>query len=128
MKNNIAVILIISIIILIGIILGISLKNKSKQIEFVYKTNGGVPFEWQYEIEDKNIVKILKEYEIENQNKNGLVGAPIKTKYVFEGLKEGKTTITFRYISLTNNTISKEEIHKVKVDKKRNITLIEEDV
>ena len=126
MKNNITLTLIISVIIVIGIILGISLKNKSKQIEFIYKTNGGVPFEWQYEIEDTNIVKFTKTYEIENQNKNGKVGAPIKTKYVFEGLKEGETTITFRYVSLTNETISKEEIHKIKVDKNKNITLIKD--
>ena len=53
-----------------------------------------------------------------------MVGAPIKRKYVFKGLKEGTTTIIFRYVSITDGKVSEEEINNIKVDKNKNISLI----
>ena len=108
----------------IFVVIRIVSRGESKQIELTYKTNGGVPYTWQYEIEDESIVKFVKSYEIENQNKNGLVGAPISINYVFEGLKEGVTTITFKYVNITDGSIDKEEKNIIKVDKNKNISLI----
>ena len=88
------------------------------------QTNGGVPYEWQYEIKDMDTVEFVKSYEIDNQNKNGLVGAPISINYVFKGLKEGKTTITFKYVSLSDGEIAQEKDFNIKVDNKKNISLI----
>lgn len=116
-------------IILIGvvfIVLGIIIPNESgsKTIELTMQTNGGVPYEWQYEIKDMDTVEFVKSYEIDNQNKNGLVGAPISINYVFKGLKEGKTTITFKYVSLSDGEIAQEKDFNIKVDNKKNISLI----
>ena len=98
--------------------------NTSKKLELTYDINAGIPYKWEYEIEDPTIVKFYKKYEIKNENKNGLVGGKISTNYVFKGLRRGKTTITFKYIDIRNNKIEKEEKLKVKVDKFRNISLV----
>ena len=98
--------------------------NTSKKLELTYETNAGVPYKWEYEIENPTIVKFYKKYEIENENKNGLVGGKISTNYVFKGLRRGKTTITFKYIDIRTKKVEKEEKINVKVDKFRNISLI----
>jgi len=98
--------------------------ESSKTLELTYNTNGGVPYEWKYEIEDSSIVKFVKSYVVEDKNKDGMVGAPISTNYVFKGLKKGKTTITFKYVSMTDGTVDKEEKVTIKVDKNKNISLV----
>ena len=121
-------IIILVALFLIGFAVGIGVTligkdESSKTLELTYNTNGGVPYEWKYEIKDESIVKFVKSYEVENKNKNGMVGAPISINYVFKGLKEGKTTITFKYVSITDDSIDKEETVTVKVDKNKNISL-----
>ena len=101
--------IILVILFIIGLILGLIaclINNEEKTLELTYNTNGGVPYEWKYEIEDKNIVEFVKSYEIENNN-NNMVGSPISINYVFKGLKKGTTTITFKYVNITDGTIEK---------------------
>lgn len=126
MKKKIILILsLILIIVLTGTTILISKTfNTSKKLELTYNTNAGVPYKWEYEIEDPTIVKFYKKYEIENENKNGLVGGKISTNYVFKGLKRGKTTITFKYIDIRTKKVEKEETINVRVDKFRNISLV----
>ena len=95
----------------------------SKELELTYKSNGGVPYEWKYEIEDPSIVEFVKSYVIEDKNKEGMTGAPISTNYVFKGLKEGTTVVTFKYVSIVDGSIDKEEKNTIKVDKYKNISL-----
>lgn len=113
------------ILFIIGLILGLTaclINNEEKTLELTYNTNGGVPYEWKYEIEDKNIVEFVKSYEVENNN--NMVGSPISINYVFKGLKKGTTTITFKYVNITDGTIEKEEKFNIKVDKNKNISLV----
>lgn len=124
MKKLVIILSIILVFIIVGIIILLNCGEKNKQLELTYTTNGGVPYKWEYEISDNSIIEFVKSYEIENQNKDGMVGAPISTNYVFKGLKKGKTTITFRYISIIDGSISKEEIVNVKVDKNKNVSLL----
>ena len=98
--------------------------NTSKKLELTYEINAGVPYKWEYEIEDPTIVKFYKKYELENENKNGLVGGKISTNYVFKGLRRGKTTITFKYIDIRTKKVEKEEKLNIRVDKFRNISLV----
>ena len=115
------------ILIFIGalfVIFEIVSNDGSKTIEFTYNTNGGVPYIWKYEIEDDSIVEFVKSYEISNENKNGMVGAPVSTNYVFRGLKKGKTTITFKYVHVDGQSIEKKEKIVVKVDSNKNISLV----
>ena len=124
MKKLVIILSIILVFIIVGIIILLNCGEKNKQLELTYTTNGGVPYKWEYEISDNSIIEFVKSYEIENQNKDGMVGAPISTNYVFKGLKKGKATITFRYVSIIDGSISKEEIVNVKVDKNKNISLL----
>lgn len=124
MKKLVIILSIILVFIIVGIIILLNCGEKNKQLELTYTTNGGVPYKWEYEISDNSIIEFVKSYEIENQNKDGMVGAPISTNYVFKGLKKGKTTIIFRYISIIDGSISKEEIVNVKVDKNKNVSLL----
>lgn len=93
-------------------------------IELDYSTNGGVPYFWEYEIEDESIIKFVEEKEKENNNKNGMVGAPIVKTYVFKGIKTGKTSINFKYIHVGSKDIAQDETVYLEVDEDNNLRLI----
>lgn len=98
--------------------------TRSKELELTYKTNGGVPYKWEYKIEDESIVEFVKTKDVTSESDKELTGGPVYINYIFKGLKEGKTTIIFKYINITDNSIEKEEKVEVKVDKYKNISLI----
>jgi predicted secreted protein len=124
MKKIIIISIIVICLIIGGVVCFLNCGEKGKQLELTYTTNGGVPYKWEYEIEDETIIKFVKSYEIENQNNDDIVGAPISTNYVFKGLKEGKTSIIFQYVSIVDGSIDKQEKLYVKVDKNKNVSLI----
>ena len=107
----------------IGFAVGLLSDEGSKELELTYSTNGGVPYEWQYEIEDESIVKFVKNKNI-NKETELVEGGRVDINYVFKGLKEGKTTITFKYVNIIDGTIDKEEKNTVRVDKNKNISLV----
>lgn len=112
------------IIILSAIILLLIINKKPKNLELTYSINAGIPFKWEVEIEDETVVKLKKSYVTKNENKGAIVGGKVYTKYIFEGLKEGKTAITFKYVNITNEMPPKEEKYNIKVDKNKNIILL----
>ena len=61
---------------------------------------------------------------INSSNGEIIDGAPVTTHYVFKGLKEGETTITFKSVSVENGSITWEEKKYIKVDKENNISII----
>lgn len=126
MNKKVIVILSIILLVVLSILIVVIHKtfNTSKKLELTYEINAGVPYKWEYEIEDPTIVKFYKKYELENENKNGLVGGKISTNYVFKGLRRGKTTITFKYIDIRTKKVEKEEKLNIRVDKFRNISLV----
>lgn len=101
-------------------------EEKKGRVELVYKINAGIPFKWIYEIEDESIVKFEESYQIRNDNIDGRSGGAIETKYVFKGIKEGTTTITFKYVSIDGDKLYEEYKHVVKVDKDNNAILVED--
>lgn len=113
-------------VVVLFVILGIVISNVtgSKELELTYKTNGGVPYKWEYKIEDESIVQLVKTKDITSKKDKELLGGPIYINYIFKGLKEGKTTITFKYINITDGSINKEEKVTVKVDRNNNISLL----
>ena len=115
---------IVLLIIIVVVIILIDNNKNGKILELTYKSNGGVPFKWEYVIEDPSIVEFVKSYELKNENKGPIAGAPIYTNYVFRGLKEGTTTVTFRYVSITDGHVAKEEINNIAVDKNKNIAIV----
>lgn len=133
MSNKI-VIIIGLFIILVGVLCFIfkdSLFNKinsnPKQLELTYEINAGIPFKWEYEIEDDSIVKFVKSYVVRDENTGGKVGASVYTNYVFESVKPGTTTIKFKYVNVADNYVSGERKHVINVDNDLNISLVKED-
>ena len=96
--------------------------SSPKQFILTYKINAGIPFRWEYEIEDNSIIRFVNSYVLKDENKGALVGAPVYTNYVFEGIKEGTTVITFKYVNFVDNYVSSTEKHIVKVDKDLNVS------
>ena len=94
-----------------------------KELELTYKTNGGVPYKWEYKIEDESIVQFVKTKDITSVEDKKLDGGPVYINYIFKGVKEGKTTITFKYINIIDGSVEQEEKITVKVDKNKNISL-----
>jgi len=127
-KNTIiktVVIVVLAVVSSIAMIIANQDKGK-KEIEITMTANAGIPYKWQYKIENEKVAKFVKQYVVEDKNTDGMVGAEVSTNYVFEGLKEGKTQVIFSFVSITDGTISKQEIYTLKVDKNKNISLVAE--
>lgn len=122
MMNKKLIIILTSLICILSIT-AITLLNvdEGKTLEITVTTNGGVPYSWQYEIGDEEIVKFVKKYTIEGDE--SLDGGPVSINFVFEGLKEGKTIVKLKYVNVKDNSIEKEKVYSVKVDKLKNISL-----
>ena len=114
---------IIVFIILALVAVDFSSSSGTNELELTYETYGGAPHKWEYKIEDESIVKFVKTKDITPDNEKNLVGGVVYTNYIFKGLKQGKTTITFKYVNVVDNTVEKEETVNVMVDKNKNISL-----
>lgn len=112
---------IVLVLIAIILVIGIFFKNRDT-VDIKLMTNGGVPYEWEYKIEDESVVKLKNQYSKDLDPE--LDGGRVELHYVFEALKEGKTMIVFKYKSVTgeDDTMS-EEKYLVNVDKDLNITI-----
>jgi hypothetical protein len=127
MKYILSIIGLVLIVVVVIIVIKPKDKYSPKELELTYEINAGIPFKWVYEIEDPKIVEFVKSYVVRDDNKGGKVGASVYTNYVFKGLKEGTTTITFKIVSITGEREdTNHETHKVKVDKDLNISLVKE--
>ena len=101
--------------------------NKNpKELEIMKDISAGIPFRWEIEIEDKEIVEYVKSYVVKDENTGGKVGAKVYTNYVFKGLKEGSTNIVFKFVNFTTNEVDYEDKYPVMIDKDLNISLIVE--
>ena len=127
MDKKYLIIIGIVLVIVVGVILFFIFKdnssdNSSKTLELTYQTSKGIPFRWEYEIEDESIVKLERSF-VDDENKRQK-GGIVYNHYVFKGLKEGKTKIRFKYVEFTKDRVEKEEVINVKVDKFKNISLV----
>lgn len=117
----ISIILVVTLLMVLKVI--IPSISGNKELELTYKSNGGVPYKWEYKIEDESLVKFVRTKDITSKEDKKLDGGPVYTNYIFKGLKQGKTTITFKYINIVDGSVDKEEKLTVKVDKYKNISL-----
>ena len=100
-------------------------KKKPKTLIINKEISAGIPFRWEVQVEDENIVKLLETKTLKNKSRKIECGGPVYTDYIFVGLKEGETTITFNLVSITNEFDTKTEKYKVRVDQNNNIFLID---
>lgn len=99
-------------------------KKKPKTLIINKEISAGIPFKWEVQVEDENIVKLLETKTLKNKSRKIECGGPGYTDYIFVGLKEGETTINFNFVSITNEYDTETEKYKVRVDKNNNIILV----
>lgn len=123
-KKIIILIIIIFILILLLGLFFLLLNSKVKEFEIVQKTNGGVPYNWEYKIKNNDLIEFKKL--IVDENKNDIVGGKITKHYVFKALKEGTTTITFKYVGL-DKTVIERKVYDIVIDKNLKVIINEHD-
>ncbi|MFW6025901.1 MAG: protease inhibitor I42 family protein [Candidatus Woesearchaeota archaeon] len=75
------------------------------------KTTG---YEWHYNINNENIIKVKEDTYIEDEHKKGMTGVGGTRVITIEGIKKGETTIEFEYYR-PSEPEKVEETRKVKV-------------
>lgn len=120
-KKQILVIIMLMLLV-IFIILTCIFINKEVTNEIILRTNGGVPFKWECNVQDKSIIKISDTYSKDLAKKN-VSGGPVEVHYVLKGIKKGNTKVICKYYNFINNRVSEEKIYNVYVDKNLNIQI-----
>ena len=118
------------IVILVLFITGITLtgcnvlrndNDTSKTAEVIVEISGGVPYDWVYTISDNSIVK----YKNMEEKNSDVIGGSNEQHYIFEGLKQGTTTIKFELKSIIDDTTDEVRNYEVVVDKDLKVTITE---
>ena len=109
------------LLLVIFVLLFLLLSNNKSKVDIKLMTNGGVPYKWEYTIDDTSIVKVKKEYSKELDK--DINGGRVENHFVFVAKKEGKTKVTFKYKSINNDSVISEEKYVLVVDKDKNIKI-----
>ncbi len=86
-------------------------KTYSKSISVKLKADPSKSSIWEYEITEQGIVQVYEDNDFDC-DEDGCSGYQ---KYKIEGLSEGETTVTFKYIY--DNEVKKREVYKIEVNK-----------
>ncbi len=121
MKKTIIAILLVFVAAITLTGCGSTIKPNNKTTEVVVDIAGGIPYEWVYSIEDAKVVK----YKDMTEKSGETMGSNTEQHYIFEGLKEGKTTIKFELKSITDDTVDQTKNYDVVVDKNLKVTITE---
>ncbi|MDE6252533.1 MAG: hypothetical protein K2M78_07825 [Lachnospiraceae bacterium] len=117
MKKKSLVIAFLLIILLSIIFVVVFIRNKeNKRLEITTIINTRDNYKCQVSIEDEDIVKYVKNYSL--NDKENLDDDKEHINFVFEGLNEGRTTVTIKCISTIDDSVLNEETYKVMVNKK----------
>lgn len=133
MKKEIIIGGLIVVLAIIVIVIGAKTANKpnsnqavGKTAEVVVEAQGSIPYDWSYTIGDESIVKFKELKEDENDNSEEMmIGVAKQQHYIFEGLKEGTTTIKFELKSFVSTDIAETKKFDVLVDKDLKVTITE---
>ena len=120
-KKVLLIIVGIVLVVLIGIVLLIVF-NTPNQIEITREETRGVPYKWEFEIDDDSIVKFVKSYSLDKNMKTK--GGTENINYVFKGLKKGTTKVIFRKVDLHSGEIVSEDTINFRVDARKHISLL----
>ena len=135
MKKGIISGIIILAIVIIGICIGTKSPDKSnsnqtnisdRTAEVVVESQGSVPYDWEYTIADTSIIKFKETKEVTNDDSEEvMLGGGKEQRYIFEGLKEGTTTIKFELKSFVSTDVAETKNFDVSVDKNLKVTITE---
>ena len=122
MNKKMVLIIIGIVLIIVGIIVLLIVFNTPNEIEITRNETRGIPYKYEYEIEDESIVKLVKSYNLDKDDKRK--GGTDRINYVFTGLKKGTTKVIFKKIDLYSGEIATQETITFKVDARKNISLL----
>lgn len=135
MKKGIISGIIILAIVIIGICIGVKSPDKSnsnqtnisdRTAEVVVESQGSIPYDWEYTIADTSIIKFKETKEVTNDDSEEvMLGGWKEQRYIFEGLKEGTTTIKFELKSFVSTDVAETKNFDVSVDKNLKVTITE---
>lgn len=132
MNKKVLIVLIIIIILIVLALLYFFLKPKKSDTEkapknyhVVLDINAGIPFKWEYKIDDESILKLKEKVVKAEETKEPISGGLMHEYYTFEGLKEGETRVTFSFVNITDNTSDETREYKAVVDKDLKVTVTE---
>lgn len=135
MKKGIISGIIILAIVIIGICIGVKSPDKSnsnqtnisdRTAEVVVESQGSIPYDWEYTIADTSIIKFKETKEVTNDDSEEvMLGGGKEQHYIFEGLKEGTTTIKFELKSFVSTDVAETKNFDVSVDKNLKVTITE---
>lgn len=135
MKKGIIFWIIILAIVIIGICIGVKSPDKSnsnqtnisdRTAEVVVESQGSIPYDWEYTIADTSIIKFKETKEVTNDDSEEvMLGGGKEQRYIFEGLKEGTTTIKFELKSFVSTDVAETKNFDVSVDKNLKVTITE---
>ena len=135
MKKGIISGIIILAIVIIGICIGVKSPDKSnsnqtnisdRTAEVVVESQGSIPYDWEYTISDTSIIKFKETKEVTNDDSEEvMLGGGKEQRYIFEGLKEGTTTIKFELKSFVSTDVAETKNFDVSVDKNLKVTITE---
>ena len=127
MKKRVIIISAAILVVAAGVIALIMCLNKkdTREFELMMETNGGVPLQWDYSIEDTSIVEFVEKRSEVPESDKDLAGGRVYEYYKFKTVKEGETTITFNYNWVTHDGVDQTIKYKVVVDSDLNSTVTE---
>lgn len=99
-------------------------KKDSNLLEIKYNMSSGIPFKWEWEVEDQTICNLVKCTSHGERAKEPICGGKVETTYFFQGFKPGTTKIIFKCINIADNYLSKIDEYTVTVEKNLKIKLV----
>lgn len=96
-------------------------RKDSRLFEIKQTTNGGVPYAWEYDIEDNSIISYVETTTVEKEK--DVAGGEIYKYFKFKTMTSGETTITFNYVDTRDDSIYKSNKYIIKVDNNLKATI-----
>ena len=90
-------------------------KENKNLLDITYNESSGIPFKWEYEIEDNTICEFAKTISKVEKTKEPICGGKVDTHFLFKGLKQGTTKIIFKYVNFADNYLSEINTYTIEV-------------
>lgn len=94
--------------------------TNSNNNRITVNTNGGVPYSWEYNLSNEDIVTIKKSSKALNDE---TVGGLIEVYFDVIPKKEGKVFLTLNYKDIRNNTIEETKKYSIEVNQKLEVKI-----
>lgn len=102
-----------------------SVQAKGDTARVQLKGNPTTGYEWQYEIKDTSIAKVINGNYVFDDKTGQLDGAGGTYTWSFIGLKKGTTEVTFKYLRPWESEVLKTVTYVINVDSDLNVTVTE---